>query len=217
MRTTTITVGGLAGASANNICLSQTPGSATNMTINGALAAGGVATLDKPRRVLITSAGNDSGITFTVYGTDWNGLAVSETITGGNAAAVYTNYDFATVTRIATSAAAAGAVTVGTNGIASSRPFRVDTFGWPQIALECNVSGTVNATVQQSLDDPGDATNVTAYTSMTWVSHPDTSLVGFTATVQGNYAYLPVWVRVLLNSGTGTVTTRIVQAGNSAN
>ena len=36
-------------------------------------------------KVTILSAGNDSGISFTVVGTDVNGSALSETVTGANA------------------------------------------------------------------------------------------------------------------------------------
>jgi hypothetical protein len=43
----------------------------------------------------------------------------SETITGGNAAAVYTTQDFATVTAITPSGNTAASVTAGTNSIAS--------------------------------------------------------------------------------------------------
>ena len=92
----------LASASANNIAASQTPLTGGNLTINGAAASGGVATLDVARRVLISTLGGDNtGITFTVYGTGNNNLVQNEAILGGNSAAVYTNHDFKTVTRIA--------------------------------------------------------------------------------------------------------------------
>lgn len=105
---------------ATGISLSQTPGAAGNLTITGSLASAGVATLSPPQRVAITSAGNDSGRTFTVYGTDRNGVTISEAVTGANVGVAYTVYDYATVTRIAVDAATAGAVTAGTNGIGST-------------------------------------------------------------------------------------------------
>ena len=63
-------VGPLAAADADGICASQTPLAAGALTINGALATGGVATIAVPARITITSAGNDSTNTFVVVGTD---------------------------------------------------------------------------------------------------------------------------------------------------
>ena len=107
MRPTTVTVGPLAAASANAIALSQTPTSA--LTLNGALATGGVATPDVPRRVLITTTANESAKTFTINGTDPNGNTVVDVVTGPNASTAQSHIDFKTITSIVISAAAAGA------------------------------------------------------------------------------------------------------------
>ena len=171
---------------------------------------GYVATLDKPRRVLITSAGNDSGITWTITGTDWNNAPISEVLTGGNTAAVASLLDYATVTGIKASGAAASTVTVGTNGVAGSRPICLDQMGLSPTGLQVTVSGTANYTVQQSLDDP----NRVGLSSVAWVNHPDSALVAATSTVQGNYAYPPQVTRLVMNSGTGTLTYTVIQSGN---
>jgi len=102
-----------AAADTDGVCASQTPGSATNMTINGALSGSGSVTFDQPRNLTIASAGNDSAKTFTVTGTDETGTAQTEVITGANTDTATGSSFFATVTQIATSAATAGAVTVG--------------------------------------------------------------------------------------------------------
>jgi flagellin len=87
-----------------------------NATLTGkgikavALTDAGVFTAET---VKITSAGNDSGINFTVSGTNANGEAITETIAGGNAGAVSTTALFKTVTGITNSAAAAGTVKIG--------------------------------------------------------------------------------------------------------
>lgn len=212
MQARVVTVGALESAAANNICLSQTPLGAGNLTIAGSLASGGVATIDKPRRVLFTPAGAEAtNVTvWTVYGTDWNGSIISETVAGvNNPSTVYTVYDYKTVTRIAVNKAQAGAVTVGTNGIASSSPINLDSYGLAPTSLQVTVSGTVSYTVQQTLDD----LNAVGYVNATWVNHPDTNLVAATSTAQGNYAYVPQWVRITLNSGTGSVVLTVVQAG----
>lgn len=212
MRTISVTVGPLATAVADNIAESQTP-DAGALTLNGALVSGGVAVLDTPRRVLITTAGNESGKTFAITGTNWSGNSISETVAGPNATTVASVLDYATVTSITISATAADAVVVGTNGVAGSAWVRLDEWASPAVAIQCVASGTVNYTVQQTLDDPNSPTNPVAPSAVTWVAHPDTNLVGATGTVQGNYAFVPTYARVLLNSGTGSVTVQFSQSG----
>ncbi len=125
-------------ADTNGICASQTTSAAANLTLNGALcitvngnsiyapALGSVLAITADgawaRKIGITSSGNDSGITFTVTGTDVDGKALSETITGPNAGTVYTTNstaaNFKSVTKIATSGATTGNITVGTAAVA---------------------------------------------------------------------------------------------------
>jgi hypothetical protein len=213
MRTVTTTVGPLAAASANNICLSQTPTVASGFTINGTLANGGVATLDTPRRVLFTPAGNESLNTFTITGTNWSGQPISETLTGTNATAFYSVLDYATVTKISLTVNAAGAITVGTNGVASSPWVRLDQWALPQVTVQADVTGAVNYTLQQTLDDPNDPTNPVAAALVNWVNTSDSNGVNATTTIMSSYAYAPVWARVLLNSGSGSVAARYSQLG----
>ena len=125
-------------ADTNGICTSQTTSAAANLTLNGALCAtingnsvyapsvsGTAATADGAwaRKIGITSDGNDSGITFTITGTDVDGKALSETVTGPNSTTVYstnsTAANFKTVTKIATSAATTGNITIGTAAVAA--------------------------------------------------------------------------------------------------
>lgn len=214
MRPIFATVGPLTTASANAICLSQTPSGAGALTLNGALVTGGVAILDTARRILITCAGNETGKTFLITGTAANGKVQTETLAGPNATTVQSLLDFKTVTSITISAAAAGALTVGTSSVASSRWLRLDNWAFPQVAIQCDVSGTVSYTVQQTLDDPNSDTLPVAPTAVNWLNHPDTALVNATTTVQGNYGYAPLFVRVLLNSGSGSVTMTLVQHNN---
>lgn len=83
-----------------------------------------------------------------------------------------------------------------------------DRAGWPNISIQVVVNGTVNYTIQQTLDDPYDAS-----ITPTWFDHPDTNLVAATANKQGNYAFTPAAVRGVVNSGTGTITLTLLQAG----
>lgn len=204
------TVGPLASADDDGICQSQTPSGAGAMTINGALASGGVATLDVPRRVLLTFAADETGHSFVVTGTSANySGTISETIAGTTAGTAQSVLDYSRVTSVVISAAATGAIKVGTNGVASCPPLPLDVHGLPQVSLQVNVTGTVNFTVQQSLDP----VFTTAIAGVLWVNHPDSNLVAATADAQGNYAYIPAQTRVTINSGTGSLVYTVIQAG----
>jgi hypothetical protein len=84
----------------------------------------------------------------------------------------------------------------------------LDYYGRPEVSLQAVVTGTVNYTIQQTLDNP-----LEAGVTPTWFDHPDTNLVSQSVNRQGNYAYIPTAVRVLLNSGSGSVVLTITQAG----
>ena len=98
----------------NGISTAATLSGAGNLTINGALASGGSVTLDDARQVIITSAGDDSGDTFTVTGTDEAGNAQTEAITGADTGVATGSKYFTTITQIAASGASAGNVEAGT-------------------------------------------------------------------------------------------------------
>jgi len=105
-------------------------------------------------------------------------------------------------------------VNVGPNAApgASSPWVRFDDWAPSPISIQCTVTGTVNFTVQQTLQDPNDPVNPVDPASLAWVNHPDAGLVGATGTVQSNYAYAPVFARVVLNSGSGSVSTVFLQS-----
>lgn len=208
MRPIVASVGPLTAASANNIALSQTPGAAGALTLNGSTVVNGVAVLDHARRVLITTG--DTTHTFTVIGTTPTGTTISEVV-GPVTTSAYTTQDFLTVTSVTINGAATAAVTVGTNGIASTPWVRLDEWANAQVGIQCNVSGTVNYTVQSTDDDPNSNTNPVAPSAVTWINTNDTNGVNATGAIQTNYVFAPTFVRALLNSGTGTVTMTVIQ------
>lgn len=212
MQPITVTVGPLDAADDNGIALSQTTAGAANLTLNGALVTGGVAVLDAPRRIIITSGGNDTGITFTITGTTYGGQSVSETITGASGAAASTTVDFLTVTQISASGATSGSgVIAGTNTVAGSSWVRLDSWAFPQTAIQCNASGTVNYTIQVSMDDPNSISNPVSVANMTWLNTNDADAVSAIGDVFSNFDWTPTWARILLNSGNGTVTATFAQ------
>ena len=214
MQPITVTAGPLATASANNICLSQTPAAAGALTLNGALVVSGVAIMDNPRRVLITAAGNESAKTFTIVGTNYANAPVSEAVTGPNAATAQSVLDYKTVTSITISAAAAGAITVGTSGVGGSKWVVFDAFAPSMISIQCNVTGTIDYTLQTTLNDPYDPITPVAPASVVWVNSSDTAVVGATATKQSNFMFAPVYARILINSGAGSVAATFLQSSN---
>jgi len=215
------------GANTSTVSTTKLYSSVTSVTISGSAAAGvtvgmnGVATLDTARRILFTPAGSDNAISYAITGTDWAGDAISETLAGvDNPSTAYTVLDYKTVTGITISGAAASTMTIGTNGIASSPWVYFDAYSsMAQVAIQLTVSGTVNYTLQQTLDNPNRTTNTTQPSTyqmtpaqVTWVNSSDTNAVGATSTIQTNYGAAPVFARILLNSGSGSVTGTFTQA-----
>lgn len=96
----------------------------TNIRANAAYVGGAAAmtdlllgALDVPRNVIITSSGNDSGITFTVRGFGFYGQAMTETITGANAGIAAGLKAFASITSITPSGNAAANVKIGVGNV----------------------------------------------------------------------------------------------------
>ena len=81
---------------------------------NGLPTLGSAAVLPVAQNVLIASAGNDSGITFTITGYDRNGNLISEVLAGANTATATSALLYTQVNSIKTSGSTAAAITVGT-------------------------------------------------------------------------------------------------------
>lgn len=132
MQAKTVSVGPVTAAVGNQIAASQTPyagqiilnGAGANYSINNVAAAqdpAGAGNLTlvsspvsfaQPRYLYITSAADDSALTFTVTGTDVNGAPLTEVITGANTKARASIKQFTTVSNVAVSGDS-GSVQVG--------------------------------------------------------------------------------------------------------
>ena len=99
----------------NGLSTAASISGAAALTLNGALIADSKYTTgDNIGQVItILSAGDDSGITFTIVGTDANGDALTEVVTGANAGTASSSGYFNTVDSITTSASSAGNVSAG--------------------------------------------------------------------------------------------------------
>lgn len=202
----------LATADDDGICQSQTPVGAGSLTLNGALVSGGVAQMDTQRRVSINSGASDeSGVTFTVTGTDESGNPISEDIAGPLAGGqVATELDFFTVTDVAVDGATTGAITVGSHSSGSTQPVRLNQRATPfNVSLELAIESDqdVNASVQFTMDP-----NVNTRTGpFHWFDHGDIHLR--TEDTTGSLISPVTAVRLLNNDGDGLATLEIIQAG----
>jgi len=86
--------------------------------------------------------------------------------------------------------------------------WRESDFG---IGFGVAVTGTKNYTVQHAFDDPEDFSSASDYnTNATWYDHE--SVAAATASADGNYAFPVRGIRLVGNSGTGTVVGTFLQA-----
>lgn len=221
MATNTTFLKTLAAASANNIAQSQAASAGTALTLNGTAVTGGVATIDTlatsnntaiGRRVLITSTSGAETAVITITGTNASGAVISETITfSGSSTTIQSNLDYVTVTKIVPSGTIVGSLSAGTNGVGSSPWYTVSWMTDSPLNLGMAVelvSGSVNFTVQYTYDDPNNL--------MAGVLFPlpySSTINAASATVDGVITSPITAVRVLINSGTGVIRTRFVQAG----
>tara|TARA_R110000787_G_scaffold189597_1_gene301241 strand:- start:1303 stop:1917 length:615 start_codon:yes stop_codon:yes gene_type:complete len=108
---------------ADGISVAAAVGNNAALVIGGALASGGAVTLSHGRIVTILSAGDDSAKSFTVTGTDVNGDAQTESITGANAGTATGSSYFLTISGISAVGNPAGNVSAGVNGSAADVVF----------------------------------------------------------------------------------------------
>jgi hypothetical protein len=167
--------------------------------------------LDTQRRLLFTTAGNESANTFVIVGLNAANMTVSENLTGPNASTTQTSLDYKTVISIKALATTAGTISVGTNGVGSSL-WNIMNWNATPVNIECAVvvqSGSANWTVQYTYDDPN---NLPANVSVpTAFNHP--TLVATTSPLDGAINDPVTAIRFLINSGTGTIRGTIIQAG----
>jgi hypothetical protein len=95
--------------------------------------------------------------------------------------------------------------TVSKTGVGSSSSLVMNTNVSPfNVGFGVIVTGTVNYTVQHTFDDP-------AVGFSTWFSHP--TIASLAANADGNYAFPVTGIKLLVNSGAGTATLNLIQAG----
>ncbi|HEY3595136.1 MAG TPA: hypothetical protein VGL13_14725 [Polyangiaceae bacterium] len=118
--------------------------------------------------------------------------------------------DYLTVTSLVASGATAAAVTVGTTAIAGSPWVRFDEWAGAAVGVQFSVGGTVNYTLNTTQDDPNDVAAPIARNAVVW-DVSGSPVIGATATTTISLATAPRFARVLLNSGSGSVTATFNQ------
>ena len=105
--------------------ISEAAGVSANaaLPLDGALVSGGSVTNASGRQVTILSAGNDSSKSFNIVGTDVNGAALTENLTGANAGTATSTGYFKTIASITAVGNPAGDVSAGINGNAAGVVF----------------------------------------------------------------------------------------------
>ena len=104
--------------------------------------------------------------------------------------------------------------TVKINGSVTTAPadspwFRLDTWAGGSIGYQAVVSGTVVYSIQTTFDDPNSPTNPVA--SPTW----DSLLTGASSiatSTSGTLSVVPTYIKIRLESGTGSVALTVNQA-----
>lgn len=136
----------------DSVCESQTPGAGGSLTFNGDAVSDGVATFATPCRVGITPAGDESGRTFVLTGTDRYGRSISETLAGTNATEIVSALDYKTVTDVTIDDSAADAIKVGNTDALSTAWIPRNRYQ-SYMSQQFDISGTINYTLQHTLSD----------------------------------------------------------------
>lgn len=204
----------IAAAVADGVVTAETPADGVDLTLDGSLVSGGVATPTYPTQVTFASTDDLSTVEFAVYGTGTDNNPLSEVITGPNNDTVTGTKTFKTVTRIAVATASTfttetvdvGAASVG---IGDGAWWPLDIYTPNQVTnISCNIlaSGSATYSVQYTNEDPFD----TSITQLA-VAHPVAALTGASTDQTAFTTTLMRAVRVNVASGAGQLRVTVVQ------
>lgn len=218
-------------ANAANVAASQSPATAALTLL--ALAAGPIdpgvslvsggytplASLGLGRLLVITSGGNDTGITFTIVGVDQNGQAATEAVTGASGGAAVSTKYYTSVTSITPSGSVATTVTVGTRNTTASAALNViglNPYARIGSTIQVDVSGTISYTVQMTYDDCQNGANPSNATFFATPASP----TALTAQSAAKYTQMPpavcgIQLTIPTYSTNGYVILNVVNPSNS--
>lgn len=148
----------MAAVDDDGIAEAQTLAGAGPVDLDGVFVDDGVAVIpDDPQFVIIGSTGDDSGVTFTITGTDGNGAAIEEDLAGSNGDIAQSVLAYASVTSIVSDDATDGDIVVGIRQSGYSTSFvLLDLSIAPQdvgIQMTISLEESANYSYQFTLDD----------------------------------------------------------------
>lgn len=112
------------------------------------------------RTITITSTDNLSGVNFTISGTDQFGNAISEVLVGPNDDTVTSVNQYNTITSIESSADATN-FSIGSGSTGTFQWIKINTFNVsPNATISAEIVGTINYTVNQTIDSLGEYVEV---------------------------------------------------------
>ena len=154
--------------SSNGLVKSTSLGSAGNLGIDGGQA--GLAASGLNSRVTITSSNDLSAVTFTITGTDIDGNALTENISGPASTTITTTNTFRTVTQISTNAAASSVEvgTLATFADVSGTRASITSSGGDESSISFTVVGTDMSGNAQTEVITGPGTSATVLGSKTF-------------------------------------------------
>lgn len=204
----------IAAATANGIVTATTPANGVDLTLNGSLVSGGIATPTYPTQVSFASTSNLSTVTFTVYGTGTDNNPLAEVIVGPNNTTVTGTKTFKTVNRIAVATATTfttEVVVAGTAavGIGTGAWWPLDIYVPNQVTtISVNLLGaaTCSYTTEYTNEDPFD----TSITQLA-VAHPVAAIASGSTDQTAFTTTLMRAVRFNVVSGSGQVRVTVVQ------
>jgi len=188
------------------------------LTLDGALTSGGTFTSADGfgHKLIITDLGADdqTGATYTITGTDSDGVAETEDILGpGASASVTTTKYFLTVSSVAIASAVAGStVDVGTVDEVVSKVIPLNYRNTEAALYSVDVTGTIDYTVQETLDEIHDLANPSADAS--WFNV--TALAAKTADFMEPGRVNATCARLVVNSYTDTAEIQFTTMQNES-
>jgi hypothetical protein len=187
-------------AGSGYLTLVTTTGVSTTSTFGGRRVA---------HQVSITSAGNISARTFIVSGTDAEGVAISEGITGPNAGTVESTKYFATVTSVAVDGAVGTNTSLGFVDECVTECLTCDAEA-AKSSIKAVVTGTINYSVEFTLDKYTRANTA----QLRWDDCTDANLVNETADKFGTMVtpILGIRLKTLSYSNGAEIRLTAVQA-----
>lgn len=149
-----------------------------------------------------STANSLAAITFTITAKDQDGITRTEALTGPIASATVesTGYYVEDIALTLSAVSTAATVDFGFVDEVSSPTIAFDTYadgGGASLIfnLEASTAAAIDYTAQYTGDDIQRSTS-----SISWHNHDDSNLVNATASVSGNYEFIPIAHRVILNS-----------------